>query len=81
MMRNPAGGVALAVRKSDGSIITEYSEQPTKAKKGTLLGFPVIRGVVAFIESLVGGMRVTMHSAELFGEDLEEEEPSRWPLP
>lgn len=78
MMRNPAGGVALAVRKSDGSIITEYSEQPTKAKKGTLLGFPVIRGVVAFIESLVVGMRVTMHSAELFGEDLEEEEPSKF---
>ena len=78
MMRNPAGGVALAVRKNDGSIITEYTEQPTKAKKGTFLGFPIIRGVVAFIESLVNGMRVTMHSAELYGEDLQEEEPSKF---
>lgn len=78
MMRTPAGGVALAVRKSDGSIVTEYSEQPSKAKKGTFFGFPIVRGVVAFVESLVNGMRVTMHSAELFGEEFADEEPSKF---
>lgn len=79
MMRNPQGGVALAVRKPDGSIITEYKLAPTRAQKGTFLGLPVVRGVVAFVESLVNGMEITMHSAELYGgELLEEEEPSKF---
>jgi len=78
MMRNPSGGLALAVRRNDGEIVTEYSLQPTKAKKGTALGFPIIRGVVTFVESLVNGMRTTMHSAELYGIDIEEEEPSKF---
>ena len=78
MMRTPAGGVAVAVRKSDGSIVTEYTEYPTRAKKGTFLGWPVVRGVVAFVESLVTGMRITMRSAELFGEEEAQEQPSRF---
>ena len=77
-MRTPTGGVALAVRRSDGSIIREYSEHPSRARKGTFLGLPVVRGVVAFVESLATGMRVTMHSAELYGEELAEEEPSKF---
>lgn len=77
-MRTPTGGVALAVRKSDGSIVKEYSERPSKAKRGTFLGFPIVRGVVAFVESLTNGMQVTMHSAELYGEETAEEEPSKF---
>lgn len=76
MMRTPTGGIALAVRRSDGSIVKEYTEHPSRAKKGTFLGWPVVRGVVAFVEALATGMRVTMHSAELFGEAVADEEPS-----
>lgn len=78
MMRTPSGGVALAVRRSDGSIVEEYSEQPSRARKGTPLSWPVVRGVVAFVESLATGMRVTMRSAELFGDEEAQEEPSRF---
>lgn len=77
MMRTPTGGIALAVRKADGTIETEYTRRPTLAKKGTFFGFPVVRGVVAFVESLVTGMQVTTRSAELVGEDVAEE-PSRF---
>lgn len=77
MMRTPAGGIALAVRKSDGSIITEFTKSETKAKKGTVWGLPIVRGVVAFVESLVTGMKVTTHSAELYGAE-ETEKPSKF---
>ncbi len=73
MMKTPAGGVALAVRKSDGSIVREFRNIQTKAKKGTILGAPVVRGVVVFIESLVTGMKITTRSAELYGEGIQEE--------
>lgn len=77
MMRTPTGGLALAVRQADGSIVTEYTKVETRAKKGTLLGLPVVRGVVTFVESLVTGMRITTRSAELIGEELSEE-PSKF---
>jgi len=73
MMKTPAGGIALAVRRSDGSIVKEFRHETSRAKKGTILGFPIIRGVVAFVESLMTGMRVITRSAELFGEEIEEE--------
>ncbi|MEG1524221.1 MAG: DUF1385 domain-containing protein [Clostridia bacterium] len=73
MMRTPTGGIALAVRQADGSIVKEYTKQPSKAKKGTFLGWPVVRGVVAFVESLTTSMRMMTRSAELFGDDATEE--------
>ncbi|MDO4572958.1 MAG: DUF1385 domain-containing protein [Clostridia bacterium] len=79
MMRTPAGGVALAVRKPDGEIVTEFTERPTAARKGTFLGLPIVRGVVSFVEALSTGMRITTRSAELFGEEIEEE-PSKFEL-
>ena len=78
MMRTPTGGIALAVRQSDGTIVTEYTKQETKAKKGTFLGLPVVRGVVAFVESLATGMRMTTRSAEMFGEEESQEEPTKF---
>lgn len=78
MMRTPTGGIALAVRKSDGTIVTEYTKQETMAKKGTFLGLPIVRGVVAFVESLSTGMRMTTRSAEMFGEEEAQEEPTKF---
>lgn len=77
MMRTPTGGIALAVRKSDGQIVTEYTRKPTMAQKGSVLGWPIVRGVVAFIESLATGMSMITHSAEMAGEELAEE-PSKF---
>ena len=73
MMKNPENGTALAVRRSDGTIVTEYYQSKHNYKKGTFPTWPVVRGVYAFVEALVGGMKITTRSAELLGEDMAEE--------
>ena len=77
MMKNPVNGTALAVRKSDGTIVTEYYQTKNQHKKGSFPTWPVVRGVYAFVEALTGGMKITTRSAELLGEDMEEE-PSKF---
>ena len=72
MMKAPEG-IAMAVRKADGTIETQYKPQRTRAQKGTFLGLPIIRGVVTFVESLTTGMRTLTDSAKLAGEEIEEE--------
>lgn len=76
MMKSPTG-VAMAVRRADGTIATSYDNWTTRAKKGTFLGLPIIRGVVTFIESLSTGMTTLTKSAKLAGEDIDEE-PTRF---
>lgn len=78
MMRSPTG-IAMAVRRADGKIVTQYSDHENKAKKGTFLGLPVVRGCVAFIDSLTTGYRTIMDSANMYGEDaFKDEEPSKF---
>ena len=76
MMRTMTGGIALAVRKADGSIETEYTPKK-EPSKNPILKWPVVRGVVAFVDSLATGMKMMTRSAELYGEAIEEE-PSRF---
>ena len=72
MMKAP-GGIAMAVRDAKGRIILDYKEYQTKAQKGTLYGLPIVRGVVAFVESLTIGMNTLTRSAELIGDPIDEE--------
>ena len=72
MMKAP-GGIAMAVRDAKGRIILDYKEYQTKAQKGTFLGLPIVRGVVAFVESLTIGMNTLTRSAELIGDPIDEE--------
>ena len=72
MMRTPDGDVALAVRKADGTIETEYCSRKKKSEH-PILKWPVVRGVVAFVDALATGMKMTTRSAELYGEEIEEE--------
>ncbi len=76
MMRTMSGGIALAVRKADGTIETEYTPKK-ETNKNPILKWPVVRGVVAFIDSLSTGMKMMTRSAELYGEAIDEE-PSRF---
>ena len=78
MMKSPTG-IAMAVREADGSIALDYTPFESKAKKGTFLGLPVVRGVVAFVESLTLGMSTLTKSVEMSGEDFEEE-PSKFEI-
>ncbi len=77
MMRGPKV-TAVGVRKPDGSI--EVSEQPTRNLKDRypILGWPIIRGTAAMIDSLRVGFQALNESAEKSVEGLEEEEPSRF---
>ncbi len=73
MMRGPEG-MAIAVRRPDKQIVVEKRQVRAWARRYKFLGWPLLRGVVAFIESLVIGMSALNFSAGLFaegeGEDL-----------
>ena len=72
MMRSQTAK-AMAVRDEDGIIRVESKRLKKSGKGGKILKFPIIRGVVAFINSFVDGMRTLTRSAEVFGEG----EPSK----
>ncbi len=74
MMQGPKGA-AVSVRTPDGSIDTEMVEFKHAKDKFKPLGWPLVRGVVAYIESMIFGYKCLMMSAEKSGlEDLEESE-------
>lgn len=72
MMKNKTN-YAVAVRKPDGEIDVQVEEYKGICGDKGFAKLPLIRGVFAFIDSLVLGMRVTMHSASFY----EEEETSK----
>ncbi|GAA0770697.1 DUF1385 domain-containing protein [Clostridium subterminale] len=72
MMRG-SKGLATAVRLPNGSIEVKKETSESLTKKNKFLGFPIIRGFVSLIESLVIGIKSLEYSASFF-EDEEEEE-------
>lgn len=70
MMKNSTK-YAVAVRKPDGDIDVQVEEYKGVCGDKKFAKLPLIRGVFAFVDSLVLGMRVTMHSASFY-EDEEE---------
>lgn len=73
VMMNGPKGAALSVRHTDGHIITEMFEVKHAKDKIKFLGWPFIRGIVNFIESMIIGYKSLMRSAELSGQlDAEE---------
>lgn len=78
MMQGPKG-VATAVRRTDGTIITEHHEVKHLRDKSKFFNIPIIRGIVAFIESMITGYKMLMYSAEASGmEDLEDVEMTKF---
>jgi uncharacterized protein YqhQ len=74
MMQGPKGA-AVSVRTPDGEIDTEMVDFKHAKDKFKPLGWPLIRGVVAYVESMIFGYKCLMMSAEKSGlEDLEESE-------
>lgn len=64
---------AVSVRKADGKIVTALFDSQSVTDRHKVLAWPVIRGIVRFVESLVVGMRTLTFSSGFF---LEEEETS-----
>lgn len=78
MMQGPKG-MATAVRKTDGSILTEYHEMTKLRDKNKFFNIPIIRGIVGFIESMITGYKTLMYSAEVSGmEDIEDAEMNKF---
>ncbi|MBE5737337.1 MAG: peptide chain release factor N(5)-glutamine methyltransferase [Clostridiales bacterium] len=73
MMRGE-NSMATAVRDQDGIIRVESVRVKPVKQRNPILRLPLVRGVVSFLSSLVGGSKVLMRSAEVFGE----EEPSKF---
>jgi len=68
---------AMAVRKPDQTIELITKPLTPASDKHPIFKLPIIRGVVAFVDSLVIGMRIMTKSAEIAGlDDIEEEDLS-----
>ena len=75
MMKNKEK-YAVAVRKPDGEIDVQVEEYKGIGSQWGITKVPFIRGIFAFIDSLVLGMRVTMHSASFYEDEEVEENQS-----
>ena len=71
MMRGPKD-VAVAVRKADGTIDVDVKPVNSIADRYPILKKPLLRGVVALVESLVMGMKALSYSAQVSGEEDEQ---------
>ena len=78
MMKN-GDTYAVGVRKPDGDIEVKLDTYVSFAKRHPIGKLPIIRGVVAFVESMAIGLKTLMYSASFYEED-EEEKPSRFEL-
>ncbi|MBQ1217085.1 MAG: DUF1385 domain-containing protein, partial [Clostridia bacterium] len=76
MMKSPLRSV-LAVRTPDGEIVTEPMQARSVRDKVKFFRIPVIRGCVAFVESMIVGYKALMRSAELAGLE-EETKGNKW---
>ncbi len=77
MMRGPHKS-AMAVRRPDGEMVVEVTDLTSKKRAG-FLKWPIVRGVVGFVDSMMVGYAAMMRSAELSGLDeaIEEEERAK----
>ncbi len=67
---------AMAVRRPDNTIEVQKKDFKPISEKYGILKLPILRGVVAFVESLVIGMKIISDSAEMSGlTELEDDQP------
>jgi uncharacterized protein YqhQ len=79
MMRSLTG-YSVAVRQPDGGVAIKQDKLVSIAKKYPFLKFPVLRGSVVLIQSLILGMRALNYSANVAvpTEEGDEKEMSNW---
>lgn len=68
MMRNKSK-YAVAVRKPDGEIDVKVDTCTSEGDRKLFFRLPLIRGVVAFVDSLVLGMKTLTYSASFYEEE------------
>lgn len=77
MMRG-AKGVATAVRKENGEIVTKFEDSCPFSKKYPKLNKPFLRGVFVLIDSLKMGINSLNYSASFFEDEEEESKFDKW---
>lgn len=77
MMRGP-NVYTVAVRKESGEIVTDTQPASSIIDRVKLFRLPIIRGIAAFAESFVVGLQTLTYSAEMFGDEEYDEEPSKF---
>ena len=78
MMKNE-DHYAVAVRKSDGEITVKKEEYKGLLGNKALSKIPIIRGVFAFVDSLVLGMSALNFSSDIYMEEEENGNPDKQP--
>ena len=77
MMRSPER-VSTAVRRKNGKILVKSEDYTSLTKRYKALGWPILRGVVVFLETLIMGIKALNFSADVaLQEDDEEYSPKK----
>ena len=68
---------AIAVRCPDKEIELKVEDYKCTFGKAGFLKWPIIRGVVSFVDGLVVGTKCLMYSAEIAGDEEDEKEAAK----
>ena len=77
LMRGPKKQ-AVVCRTADG-LVEKVEDLKLLRDKYPIFGWPFIRGIVTFLDSMIKGMGALLYSAELLPEELQEDDPlDKW---
>ena len=76
LMRGPEKQ-AIVVRNQEGQLVEKVEELKLIKDRYPILGWPLIRGVVNFLDSLIKGVKALMYSADFYPEE-EAAKPSKF---
>ena len=77
LMRGPEKQ-AIVVRDPEGGLVVKEEELKLIKDKYPILGLPLVRGSVTFLDSMVKGVKALMFSADYYPEEAGVEEPSKF---
>ncbi len=77
MMKN-ADKYSVGVRKPDGKIEVAVNDCFNTSKRKGITSLPLIRGVIAFVDSMILGIKSLTYSASFFEDEDYEEQPSKF---
>lgn len=78
LMRGPEKQ-AVVVRNREGELVEKVEELHLIKERHPFLGWPLVRGTVNFLDSMVKGIKALMYSADFYPED-EAAQPSKFDL-
>ena len=76
LMRGPEKQ-AIVVRDQEGNLVEKVEELKFIKDRYPILGWPLVRGTVNFLDSMVNGVKALMYSAEFYPEE-EAAQPSKF---